>query len=128
MNFGIRVFYSWCGLLGCGNGSGLVRHFVRHFVPPFGPWGLLSCGLCRLFMMLADFGLGDRHRTLSFAAHCIARTTLDACAKPFGDIFIDGAGMRLFFGDAEFGQHVDDGMRRDLELPGELVDSDFTHK
>jgi hemin uptake protein HemP len=45
-----------------------------------------------------------------------------------GDIFIDRAGVRLLFLHAQFGQQVENDSRLHLELPGQLVDSDFLHR
>jgi hypothetical protein len=42
-------------------------------------------------------------------------------------VFIDGTRMGLLLGDAELGEQVEDRPRLDLQLPSELVDSDFLH-
>jgi hypothetical protein len=43
-------------------------------------------------------------------------------------VFIDGAGVRLLFGDAQFGQPVQDLVGLDFELPCQLVDSNLLHR
>ncbi len=80
-----------------------------------------------LFMPLRRLGLGHGDRRVGFAAHRSARSTLHPLPDYFGHWLINRAGVGLLFGDAELGQHVDDGMRGDLKLPGQLIDSDFTH-
>jgi hypothetical protein len=72
--------------------------------------------------------LGDGHGTIGFAAHGGARTTLHPLADYFGHGLINGTGVGLLLGHTELGQHVDDGVRGDLQLPCELIDSNFTHK
>jgi hypothetical protein len=48
--------------------------------------------------------------------------------QPLGDVFINRAGVSFFLGDTELGQHFDDLMRGDFQLPRQLVDSDFRHR
>lgn len=72
--------------------------------------------------------LGDGDGCVGLAAHGSALSTLHAQPQLLGDVFIYGAGVGLLLGDAELGQHVDDGVRGDLKLPCELIDSNFTHK
>ena len=43
-------------------------------------------------------------------------------------VFIDGAGVRLLFGNAQFGQPVQDLVGLDFELPCQLVDSNLFHR
>ena len=80
-----------------------------------------------LLMPLDRLRLGNRNGRVGFAAHCSARSTLHPLPDDFGHWLVNRAGVGLFFGDAELGQHVDDGMRGDLKLPGQFIDSDFTH-
>jgi hypothetical protein len=80
---------------------------------------------CRFFDRLP---IGDRDRSICFAAHCSTRATLHPLADYFRHRFVNGAGVSLFLGNAELGQHVDDRVRGDLKLPCELIDSNFTHK
>jgi hypothetical protein len=54
--------------------------------------------------------------------------TLHSLADDLRHRLIDGTGMSFFLGDAELGQHVDDLVRGDLQLPGQLIDANFTHK
>jgi len=48
--------------------------------------------------------------------------------QPDGYIFIDRAGMRLFFGDAEFREAVENLMSLNFQLPGQLVDPNLLHR
>jgi hypothetical protein len=41
--------------------------------------------------------------------------------------FINRAGVRLLFGDADLRQHFYDHVRWNLQLPRQLVDADFAH-
>lgn len=77
--------------------------------------------------LLDGLPLGDGHGSIGFAAHGCACSTLHPLTDYFGHGLIHGAGVGLFLGHAELGQHVDDGVRGDLKLPGELIDSNFTH-
>jgi hypothetical protein len=51
------------------------------------------------------------------------------CAKVLAHLYrgfyLDRAGMRLFLGNAGFGQIVNDGLCLDLELASQFVDSDL---
>jgi len=51
----------------------------------------------------------------------------DALANLEGDGVVDRAGVRFLLGDAELGQHFEKSMGGNLELPGQLVNSDFAH-
>ena len=73
-------------------------------------------------------GLGHGDRRIGLAAHRSAGSTLHPLPDYFRHRLIDGARVSLLLANAELGQHVDDGMRGDFELPCELVDSNFTHK
>jgi hypothetical protein len=42
-------------------------------------------------------------------------------------VFVDGAGMRLLFRDAQLGEPVQDFVSLDFQLPGQLVDSNLLH-
>jgi len=46
-------------------------------------------------------------------------------ANLFGNLDRNGARMRLFFREANLGQHVNDGLGLDLQLAGQLVDADL---
>ncbi len=72
--------------------------------------------------------LGDSDGSIGLAAHCSARSTLHPLTDYFRYWFINGTGVGLLLGNAELGQHVNDGVRGDLKLPCELIDSNFTHK
>jgi hypothetical protein len=73
-------------------------------------------------------GLSDSHGGVGFTAHRSARSALNAQPKLFGHVVVNGTRVGFLLGNAELGQHVDDGVRRDLKLPCELIDSNFTHK
>jgi hypothetical protein len=93
------------------------------------PRGLLMpCSVVTAHFLFGRLGLGNSDGSISFAAHRRARSTLHPLADYFRHGLINRAGMSLLLGDAELGQHVNDGMRGNLELPGELIDSNFTHK
>jgi hypothetical protein len=81
-----------------------------------------------LFVPLYWLRLGNGHGGVGFAAHRSARSTLHSLPDDFSHRLINGAGVGLLLANAELGQHVDDGMRGDLQLPCELIDSNFTHK
>jgi hypothetical protein len=85
------------------------------------PHGLLLVPFHRLL-------LGNRHRSVGFAAHRGSRSTLHPLTDYLGHWLINRAGVRFLLAHTELGQHVDDGMRGDLKLPGQLIDSNFTHK
>jgi len=71
----------------------------------------------------------NRHCGAAGLGLCVQRfASLDAKPNQFGNRFVDGAGVGLFLNDTELGKHVEDGVRWNLELPRQLVDTDFTHK
>jgi hypothetical protein len=45
-----------------------------------------------------------------------------------GDVFVDGAGMRLLLRDAQFGKALEDFMSLDFQLPRQLVDANLLHR
>ena len=99
------------------------------------PGGLLRpCSLVMSYYLFGPYflfdglGLSNGDGSVGFAAHRGARSTLHPLANYFRHGLINRAGMGLLLGDAELGQHVNNGMRGDLKLPGELIDSNFTHK
>jgi len=55
---------------------------------------------------------------------CCARR---APPDQFRDIVVYGARMSFLLGDAKFRQHLEDGMRGNLELPGQFIDANFAH-
>jgi hypothetical protein len=81
-----------------------------------------------LLTLFAGLRLDNGDRSIGFAAHRSARSALHSLPKLFGDVVINGTGVRFLFGNAELRQHVDDGVRGDLKLPCQLIDSDFAHK
>jgi hypothetical protein len=98
---------------------------------------MLEGGRSRLFMtpgrlmprrLLDGLRLGNGDGAIGFAAHRSARSALHPLPDYFGHRLINRAGVRFLLGNAELGQHVDDGVRGDLKLPCQLVDSNFTHR
>jgi hypothetical protein len=81
-----------------------------------------------LFILLDGFGLGNGDGGVGFAPHGSASATLHPLPDYFRHRLINRAGVGFLLGDTELGQHVDDGVRGDFQLPGELIDSNFTHK
>jgi hypothetical protein len=75
-----------------------------------------SCG--RLFGL--PFSRSGR-----FSGSVSFRLSLNGAAYFFGDVHGDGAGVSLFLRDAKAGEKVDNGLRFDFELAGQLVDSDL---
>jgi hypothetical protein len=78
--------------------------------------------------LLDRLPLGNGHGSIGFAPHGSARSTLHPLTDYFRHWLINGTGVGLLLGHAELGQHVNDGVRGDLKLPCELIDSNFTHK
>src|SRR4051794_5273865 len=92
-----------------------------------GNWSAVLFVLERGVASFLFFGFLDGHCGAAF--HLYRRTTaLDALPNQFRNGFVDRAGVGLFLGDAQLGEHFEDDMRRNLELPRQLVDADFTHK
>jgi hypothetical protein len=81
-----------------------------------------------LFIVLDRLGLGKGDGGVGFAAHSSARATLHSLPDYFRHRLINRAGVSFLLGYTELGQHVDDGVRGDFQLPCELIDSNFTHK
>jgi len=50
---------------------------------------------------------------------------LEVLAREFRVLYIDRTRVRLFFGDADLGQIVDQHLRFDLKFPREFVDPDL---
>lgn len=49
-------------------------------------------------------------------------------ADQLGMLNVDGAGVRLFFGDAEFREQVQYLVGLNFQLPRQLVNSDLSHR
>ena len=73
-------------------------------------------------------GDGDRGRTrrLWFCGRYSA--ALDALTHQIGNGIVQRTGVSLLLRDAEFRQHFEDRVRGDLELPGQLIDTNLAHK
>lgn len=81
-----------------------------------------------MLVLFARLRLRNGHRSVGFAAHCCARSPMHPLPDYLRHRIVNGAGVGLFLGNVELGQHVDDGVRGNLKLPGQLIDSNFTHK
>jgi hypothetical protein len=55
------------------------------------------------------------------------RFSVEALPHQLRNRFINRAGVRLLFGDADLRQHFYDHVRWNLQLPRQLVDADFAH-
>jgi len=42
-------------------------------------------------------------------------------------VLFERAGMGFLLGDADFGQHIENGFALDFQLPGQIVNSNLTH-
>jgi hypothetical protein len=78
--------------------------------------------------VLPGFNLGNGYRGVRFLACRRACSTLQSIPDDLLDAFVNRAGVSLLFGDTELGQHVDDEVRWNFELPCQLVDTDFRHR
>lgn len=87
--------------------------------------GLMPRGL---FIVLDGLRLSNGYGGVGFTPHGSASATLHPLPDYFRHRLINRAGVGLLLGDTELGQHVDDGVRGDFQLPCELIDSNFTHK
>jgi len=72
--------------------------------------------------------LGNGDRSVGFTAHGRACSTLHTQAKLLGDVVVNGAGVGFLLGNTELGQHVDNRVRWNFQLPCQLVDADFRHR
>jgi hypothetical protein len=87
--------------------------------------GLMPRGL---FILLDGLRLSNGDGGIGFAPHGSASATLHPLPDYLRHRLINRAGVGFLLADAELGQHVDNGMRGDFQLPCELIDSNFTHK
>jgi len=81
----------------------------------------------RLHRLRRDF-LRWRRRFLFRRELLVRNIAAQQPAQPDRHVFVDGAGVRLLFGDAQFGQPVQDLVSLDFELPGQLVDANLLHR
>ncbi len=114
-----------CGCFRCRCGTALCSH---NWCFRLMGWGRPL--FARGFMFARWLRLGNRDsgtagRFLRRRRFCGA---LYALAHALGDVFIKGTGVSFFLGDTQLRQHLEDGMRGDFELPGQLVDANFAHK
>jgi hypothetical protein len=116
--------------LGClrvavGLGSGW-----RFLAPGFVPFGLPG-NMFRLGGFLFNFrNGGGRGRAATFGCGTCRLGDFAAivAAKLDRRVFVDGAGVRLFFRDAEFREQVQYLVGLDFQLPRQLVNSDLSHR
>jgi hypothetical protein len=83
----------------------------------------------RFFGLLGGLSLrADFHRRSLLP---IAASRLDlkaeALAHQMRDVLVDRARVRLLLRDAKLRQEVDNHLRFDLQLPGQLIDSNILH-
>jgi hypothetical protein len=78
-------------------------------------------------VLLDRFRLGNRHRAVGFPARRVAPSALQPIPNNQRDGFVNGAGVCFLLGNTELGQHVDDRVRWNFELPCQLVDANFRH-
>jgi hypothetical protein len=77
--------------------------------------------------LLVSFRFGDCHRRVGFPVRHGARSALQPFPDDLSNRFVNGTGVGFLLGDTELGQHVENRMRWDFELPCQLVDSNFRH-
>ena len=77
--------------------------------------------------LLDCLGFGNGDGGVGFSAQGSATSALHSLPDDFGDWLVNRTRVRFLLGNAELWQHVDDRMRRNLKLPGKLVDANFTH-
>jgi hypothetical protein len=73
------------------------------------------------------FGHGHLRRGCFPLPGGLPSAALNPLPDQFRDRLVNRAGVSLFLLDAESRQHLKDLVRRNLELPRQLVDSNFTH-
>jgi hypothetical protein len=79
------------------------------------------------FFLLGNFRLGHRHGRGVLGLRGRPFLAVDSPANQLRYRFVYGTRVGFLFGDAELWQHFEKRVRGDLELPGELVDANFTH-
>ena len=93
---------------------------MPHFVPDRGLGVGFRLVLCVVLCVLFYFGFGDGHGRIGLVLFAlgVARIrparAVQPLAKQLSHRLVNGAGVRLFLGDTELRQHVDDGVRGDL--------------
>jgi hypothetical protein len=73
------------------------------------------------FVRLARAACGFRWARLRFGGRA------EMCADLLCFVIFDGARVRLFLGDADFGQNVKNRLALDFQFPGQIVDTNLTH-
>jgi hypothetical protein len=81
-----------------------------------------SLGGLRRRVLLARF------RYVGFVGYIIGNVVPVQAAKPYGGVLVDGAGVRLLFGDAYFGEPFEDFVRLYFQLPRQLVNANLLHR
>jgi hypothetical protein len=92
------------------------------FFPPF--------GCLRRLRLFFRFRQRDWRRSALAPRRCsrFRRIQSVVAAQFQRDIFVNGAGVRLLFRDAELGEQVQDLVGLDFQLPRQLVNSDLSHR
>ena len=75
-----------------------------------------------------DSGGSGGMATLRCRGRPIGRVPAIMTAKLDGRVFVDGAGVRLLFGDAKLGEQVQYFVGLHFQLPRQLVNSDLSHR
>lgn len=119
------LFGGWSGLGNRGGRDRLGTRCCRLL-----SWGCAlgnRLGADNFFVIgLRRFRHGDS--AFHFALGGLGPAVLHSRPKPLGYVLIDRAGVGFLFRDTELGQHFDDGVGGNLQLPCELIDANFTHK
>jgi hypothetical protein len=104
------------------------RRSLRSFGPHRGDCRCFSDGRFFRAAVLDVFFLGLVARL--FSGPGLVSRTFEAVqtAQLDGHVFIDRAGVRLLFGDAQFGKAVQDFVSLDLQLPCQLVNANLLHR
>lgn len=102
-------------------GSGLLAtSFAARFVP-FRPGGIP-------FFYFRDGGGRGGAAMFGCGSRRLGDIVAIMAAKLDRRLFVHGAGVRLFFGDAEFREQVQYLVGLDFQLPRQLVNSDLSHR
>ena len=120
-----------CALRNCRSGRSSGGS-ARWSGGPGGDWRTLSLWIkprgLRPRGLFHRFRFGNCYGRFVFPARRVAFAALQSFTDNLLDAFVDGTGVGFLFGNTELGQHVDNRVRRNFELPGQLVDADFRHR
>jgi hypothetical protein len=95
--------------------------------------GVLAAGfvpfrLCGVLFHFRNGGGSGGAATLGSGSRRLGDFAAIVAAKLDRRVFVDGAGVRLFFRDAEFREQVQYFVGLDFQLPRQLVNSDLSHR